>query len=123
MPVRRALALLVTLATAACGGSTPAPAPVANAADLVILNPPRGGVGEGVMARLLGARPERIVYVSCDPATLARDVAGLGGGYHISRIRVFDLFPQTSRVETLLVLDRAGEGSVLKGGRPIRGDA
>jgi 23S rRNA (uracil1939-C5)-methyltransferase len=75
-------------------------------ADLVILNPPRGGVARGVMERLAASSPPRILYVSCDPATLARDVARLGTHYRVSGLHVFDLFPQSSRVETLLMLDR-----------------
>jgi 23S rRNA (uracil1939-C5)-methyltransferase len=85
--------------------------------DLAILNPPRGGVTEGVMERLASggreraAPPGRIVYVSCDPATLARDVRRLGPAYGITRLQVVDLFPQTAHVETVLTLDRgAGPG-------------
>jgi 23S rRNA (uracil1939-C5)-methyltransferase len=74
-------------------------------ADLVVLNPPRNGV-DGAAVRLLAeARPQRIVYVSCDPATLARDVRRLGSTYRITRLQLFDLFPQTAHVETLLTLD------------------
>ena len=73
--------------------------------DLVILNPPRIGVGAGVMEGLARARPGRIIYVSCDPATLARDVGRLGYAYRVSRIEVFDLFPQTAHVETVLTLE------------------
>jgi 23S rRNA (uracil1939-C5)-methyltransferase len=83
-------------------------------ADLAILNPPRAGVADGVMERMgggggergPGAPPARIVYVSCDPATLARDVKRLGPGYAITRLQVVDLFPQTAHVETVLTLDR-----------------
>jgi 23S rRNA (uracil1939-C5)-methyltransferase len=77
-------------------------------ADLLILNPPRAGVAQEVMELLAGdeAGPARIVYVSCDPATLARDVERLGQGYRITRLQVVDLFPQTAHVETVLTLDR-----------------
>jgi len=74
-------------------------------ADVVILNPPRTGCESGVMEQLAGARPPRVVYASCDPATLARDVALLGGGYRVVGLEVFDLFPQTAHVETILTLD------------------
>jgi 23S rRNA (uracil1939-C5)-methyltransferase len=84
-------------------------------AHLVILNPPRAGVAEGVMETLGAASPARILYVSCDPATLARDIRRLRAPYAITEIDVFDLFPQSSRVETLLVLDRTD--------RPTRGEA
>lgn len=80
--------------------------PGALPADLVILNPPRTGVADGVMQEVARKGPERVVYVSCDPATLARDVARLGVGYRVRRIQAFDLFPQTAHVETVLTLDR-----------------
>ncbi|MSR36693.1 MAG: class I SAM-dependent RNA methyltransferase [Gemmatimonadetes bacterium] len=80
--------------------------PSALPADLLIVNPPRTGLHEAVPRALAGAPPARIVYVSCDPATLARDLGRLEG-YRISELRAFDLFPQTAHVETLVVLERA----------------
>lgn len=74
-------------------------------ADLVIMNPPRIGAREGVMEALAASGPARIIYASCDPATLARDVRRLGDGYRITHLHGFDLFPQTSTIETVLVLD------------------
>jgi len=74
-------------------------------ADVVILNPPRTGCEPAVMEQIAGALPSRIVYASCDPATLARDVALLGSGYQVASLDVFDLFPQTAHVETILTLD------------------
>jgi tRNA/tmRNA/rRNA uracil-C5-methylase (TrmA/RlmC/RlmD family) len=59
-----------------------------------------------VPAELERRRPERIVYISCDPATLARDLARLTS-YRIGVLRAFDLFPQTAHVETVAVLERA----------------
>lgn len=77
-------------------------------ADVVLLDPPRAGLAEPVRAALRAAAPPRIVYVSCDPATLARDVAALvEGGYRLASIRAFDLFPQTPHVESVAVLERA----------------
>jgi 23S rRNA (uracil1939-C5)-methyltransferase len=73
-------------------------------ADLVVLNPPRTGVAETVPAVLGGHVVERIIYVSCDPATLARDLKRLGGAYEVERVRSFDLFPQTGHVETVVTL-------------------
>lgn len=84
-------------------------------ADLVVLNPPRSGVADGVMERLAATSPERIVYVSCDPATLARDLARLGDGFRIGRLQAVDLFPQTAHIETVVTLDRTDTGS---GSRP-----
>ncbi|MBT8336867.1 MAG: TRAM domain-containing protein [Gemmatimonadetes bacterium] len=74
-------------------------------ADRVILNPPRVGLHARVPELLREARPERIVYVSCDPSTLARDIARLGDGFRLRRVAAFDLFPQTAHVETVVTLD------------------
>ena len=73
---------------------------------LVVTNPPRTGMDARVTAALERARPERMVYVSCDPATLARDLTRLPS-YRLRAIRCFDLFPQTAHVETVAVLERA----------------
>jgi 23S rRNA (uracil1939-C5)-methyltransferase len=75
--------------------------------DLVVANPPRVGMEERVVAALREKEPGRIVYVSCDPATLARDVKRLGPEYRVSEVRAFDLFPETAHVETVLVLERS----------------
>lgn len=73
-------------------------------ADVVILNPPRAGVDARVCAVLEGATPApRVVYVSCNPATLARDVARLPS-YRVARIQSYDMFPQTAHVETVCLL-------------------
>ncbi len=76
------------------------------AAELVITNPPRVGMDAAVTAALAGRRFERIVYVSCDPATLARDIARLGPAFRLTQVRAFDMFPQTAHVETVAVLER-----------------
>ncbi|MGH7507159.1 MAG: class I SAM-dependent RNA methyltransferase [Longimicrobiales bacterium] len=73
-------------------------------ADVVVLNPPRAGVHADVCAALLRRPPGRIVYVSCDPATLARDVARLAGRFTLRNVRCFDLFPQTAHIETVAEL-------------------
>jgi len=73
-------------------------------ADLLILNPPRSGVAESVPPMLIGTAPEKVLYVSCDPATLARDLKRLGERFQVERIRSFDLFPQTAHVETVVTL-------------------
>jgi 23S rRNA (uracil1939-C5)-methyltransferase len=73
-------------------------------ADLLIVNPPRGGL-DPVAARIAAAADlARIIYVSCDPATLARDVATLADRFAVESVRCFDLFPQTAHVETVLVM-------------------
>ena len=74
--------------------------------DLVITNPPRTGMDARVTAGIERMAPGRIVYVSCDPATLARDLTRLPS-YRFAAARAFDLFPQTAHVETVAVLDRA----------------
>ncbi|HEX6068739.1 MAG TPA: class I SAM-dependent RNA methyltransferase [Longimicrobiaceae bacterium] len=73
-------------------------------ASLVILNPPRGGIAPEVADRLLAQPPERILYVSCSPATLARDLRRLAAGFRLDGVRSFDLFPQTAHVETVASL-------------------
>jgi 23S rRNA (uracil1939-C5)-methyltransferase len=75
--------------------------------DFVLADPPRAGLGKGVVKHLLRLAPERITVVSCDPSTQARDVAMLvGGGYRVERLSVLDLFPQTYHVETIARLSR-----------------
>ena len=75
--------------------------------DAIVANPPRTGLEESVCEALRAAPPPTLVYVSCDPATLARDLVRLGAtAGRIATVRAFDMFPQTSHVETLVVLDR-----------------
>ena len=71
----------------------------------IVTNPPRIGMEARAVDAMRRARPARLVYVSCDPATLARDVARFGPGYRVSSLKGFDLFPQTSHVETVLTLE------------------
>jgi 23S rRNA (uracil1939-C5)-methyltransferase len=73
-------------------------------ADIVILNPPRHGVQRPVIEALIERPPRRIIYVSCNPATLARDLKGLAGRFELAACRAFDLFPQTAHVETVATL-------------------
>ncbi|MDX6306790.1 MAG: rRNA (uracil1939-C5)-methyltransferase [Blastocatellia bacterium] len=73
--------------------------------DFVLLDPPRVGAESRVIAGVLGLKPKMISYVSCDPATLARDLKKLiAGGYHLTSISAFDMFPQTHHVETVVHL-------------------
>jgi 23S rRNA (uracil1939-C5)-methyltransferase len=72
------------------------------APDFVLLDPPRAGIGKRMVERLAQLRPPKLAIVSCDPATLARDLAGLtGAGYRIDRLTLVDLFPQTYHLETV----------------------
>ncbi|MGD0992742.1 MAG: methyltransferase domain-containing protein [Gemmatimonadales bacterium] len=75
-------------------------------ADAVVVNPPRTGLAPEVTAALAGQPPAALVYVSCDPATLARDLKRLGASPERLILRCFDMFPQTSHVETLAILRR-----------------
>ena len=76
-------------------------------ADAVVLDPPRSGAGRKVIASIAELRPERIVYVACDPAALARDISYLAeAGYGLAGLRAFDLFPMTHHVECIAVLTR-----------------
>src|SRR5882724_8791969 len=78
--------------------------------DLVLLDPPRTGAEPGVIAGIVSLEPRRISYVSCDPATLARDLKDLlASGYHLASITAFDMFPQTHHVETVVHLGRSEE--------------
>jgi 23S rRNA (uracil1939-C5)-methyltransferase len=73
----------------------------------VVVNPPRAGLHWDVTLRLTAEPVDRLVYVSCDPATLARDLHRLNVNYQIAAVRAFDLFPQTAHVETVVVLEAA----------------
>ncbi len=78
---------------------------VSSAVDLVVLDPPRAGAGREVVVAIAERRPRRIAYVSCDPATLARDLRTFAEhGYGLDDLRAFDLFPHTHHVECLAVL-------------------
>jgi|YNPNPStandDraft_1061719.scaffolds.fasta_scaffold36101_2 23S rRNA (uracil1939-C5)-methyltransferase len=71
-------------------------------ADIVVMDPPRSGAGEAVIRQIAALRPRGIVYVSCDPATLARDSVFLSAaGYALAEAQPVDLFPQTYHVETV----------------------
>ena len=75
--------------------------------DLVVVDPPRSGLGGSVVRQLASLQAPRLTYVSCDPATLCRDLAGLlEAGYHIGRAHLVDLFPQTFHVESVFQLVR-----------------
>jgi 23S rRNA (uracil1939-C5)-methyltransferase len=90
-------------------GSAAITAPVERAlpdalpADLVILNPPRGGVDAAVADSLNAGAPKAVIYVSCNPATLARDIRRMER-FNVASVRGFDMFPQTAHVETVCEL-------------------
>ncbi|HWA16497.1 MAG TPA: hypothetical protein VG817_08690, partial [Gemmatimonadales bacterium] len=77
-------------------------------ASFAVTNPPRTGMGPQVVSEILKRPPGRMVYISCDPATLARDLKQLcEAAYHLREVRGFDLFPQTAHLETVALLEAA----------------
>jgi 23S rRNA (uracil1939-C5)-methyltransferase len=80
--------------------------------DVVVLDPPRKGCDSDAIESVLSLAPDRIVYVSCEPATLARDLAGLLGcrAYELAPVQPFDMFPRTSGIETVSLLRRRRVG-------------
>ena len=77
--------------------------------DVVFMDPPRAGASSAFLTALLTLAPARVVYVSCDPETLARDLGVLtAGGYRAQRIQPVDMFPHTAHIETVVKLARAG---------------
>ncbi len=73
--------------------------------EVIVVDPPRKGCDESLLKTMVEMQPERIVYVSCDPATLARDVKYLGeNGYEVKRVKAVDMFPMTVHVETVVLL-------------------
>ncbi|MFL5844620.1 MAG: 23S rRNA (uracil(1939)-C(5))-methyltransferase RlmD [Solirubrobacteraceae bacterium] len=77
--------------------------------DVLVVDPPRAGLSQKIVRRVIEANPKRIVYVSCNPTTLAPNAAQLTeAGYVLKKVRPVDMFPQTHHVECVAVLDRAG---------------
>ena len=74
--------------------------------EVIILDPPRAGVHPDVIKTILNAAPQRIVYVSCNPATQARDVQLLDEKYAVKKIQPVDMFPQTHHVENVILLEK-----------------
>lgn len=73
--------------------------------DVIITDPPRAGMHEDVVNTILQARPKRIVYVSCNPATQARDLALMDSQYKVAAVRPVDMFPHTPHVENVVLLE------------------
>lgn len=90
------------ISAAALPGEIPRP-------DLVVLDPPRAGAGIAVCSALARLRPRAVAYVSCDPASVARDVAAFAtAGFRLTGLRAFDLFPMTAHVECVARLEPVG---------------
>jgi 23S rRNA (uracil1939-C5)-methyltransferase len=81
-----------------------------DAPDLIVADPPRAGLGPNVTAELLRLAAPKLTIVSCDPATLARDLRKLLATYHIERLTLIDLFPRTYHFETVVHLERTASG-------------
>ena len=76
--------------------------------DVLVLDPPRAGLSQKIVRRVIEAGPKRIVYVSCNPTTLAPNAAQLAeAGWRLTRVRPVDMFPQTPHVECVALLERA----------------
>lgn len=88
------------------GGGAHGGADLAGPPDVVVADPPRRGLGRAVVDALADAAPRRLVYVACDPAALARDLASFAArGYRLAALRAFDAFPMTHHFETLALLE------------------
>jgi 23S rRNA (uracil1939-C5)-methyltransferase len=76
--------------------------------DVVVVDPPRAGLSQKIVRRVIECEAKRIVYVSCNPTTLAPNAAQLGeAGYTLRRVRPIDMFPQTPHIECVALLERA----------------
>jgi len=74
--------------------------------EAVLLDPPAEGIEKRVAETLLARKPQRLIYVSCNPATLARDLSRLHEHFEVKSVQPFDMFPQTAQIETVVVMDK-----------------
>jgi 23S rRNA (uracil1939-C5)-methyltransferase len=85
--------------------------------DVVVIDPPRAGLSQKIVRRLIECEAKKIVYVSCNPTTLAPNAAQLTeAGYRLTRVRPVDMFPQTPHIECVALLEKAAPGRVSGGG-------
>ncbi|QQE73830.1 23S rRNA (uracil(1939)-C(5))-methyltransferase RlmD [Brevibacillus composti] len=77
--------------------------------DVVVVDPPRTGLDNALIRSLLEVKPKRIVYVSCNPSTLAKDIAQLLAGYELVQVQPVDMFPHTAHVESCALIERSKE--------------
>ena len=75
---------------------------------VIVVDPPRKGLDAKVVEAFISSKPKKIVYLSCDPATLARDLGLLKDFYEIKMVQPYNMFPQTANVETLVELELKG---------------
>ncbi len=66
---------------------------------MIIVDPPREGIGSDVVKNIKALSPESLVYISCDPSTFSRDMRGLSEDYTLTSVKPFDMFPQTAHIE------------------------
>ncbi|MGI6105468.1 MAG: 23S rRNA (uracil(1939)-C(5))-methyltransferase RlmD [Raoultibacter sp.] len=89
------------------GGDSGRELPQLGTLDALVVDPPRAGLADGVVESIVATKANSVVYVSCDPATLARDIARFENhGYQLSKVQPIDLFPQTYHVETVVLMSR-----------------
>ena len=74
--------------------------------DVIITDPPRAGMHENVVKAIVAAAPDKIVYISCNPSTQARDILLLSEDYKVVRVQPVDMFPHTHHVENIVLLKR-----------------
>jgi 23S rRNA (uracil1939-C5)-methyltransferase len=74
--------------------------------DIIITDPPRAGMHPDVVKTILRAQPKRVVYISCNPATQARDLADMDESYKVAAVQPVDMFPHTPHVENVVLLER-----------------
>ena len=77
--------------------------------DIVIMDPPRKGSDENFLSALINNKVKQIIYVSCDPETLARDLLFLSSHYDVNYVQPVDMFPMTAHVETICALSFKGQ--------------
>ena len=83
------------------------PDEISGKTDTVVLDPPRTGAGQGIVHKVIGLEPDRVVYVSCNPSTFAPEARMiLDGGYGLSCLKFVDQFPNTHHIETIAVFRR-----------------
>ncbi|MGE5592390.1 MAG: 23S rRNA (uracil(1939)-C(5))-methyltransferase RlmD [Betaproteobacteria bacterium] len=105
--------VLATEFEGAAGGPAQAASCLPRSVDVVVLDPPRAGCDAKALRALAFLEPSRIVYVSCDPETLARDLRILAGiGYKLASVQPVDMFPQTAHVETVVLMSSPGSDRV-----------
>ena len=86
--------------------------------DVVVVDPPRAGLSQKIVRRVIECEAKKIVYVSCNPTTLAPNAAQLGeAGYKLARVRPVDMFPQTPHIECVALFERRPHGGTAR--RPV----